>query len=307
MKDCPDIKKLISAFSDGKLAPEDRARVEAHLKACPACARELADLAESGKVLKGLARVRATDDFLERVHGRLERPKPAERRSPFFAGPSWIKIPLEVAAAAGAVFLIYAVARQEPAFRGPPAAPALRMELPAKAEDAKSAPRGRLALKSVAESREAAEMDYAAADLPYLRVSLPPEADQEIAVGAARTGAGSAGQDRARSASAANALSKAPAAIPPGEKDRGMSFAKRGGAENAFLDQIAEAAQGVGGREIAPAGGEARALEVEIPLPRYEDFLRELGRIGEVAKPYPPSPPSDQETIRLRIEILPQR
>lgn len=302
MNKCPNIKRLISAFSDGTLAQEDRARVEAHLKSCPDCARELAELAESGKVLKGLARVRATDDFLERVHARLERPMRAQRRSPFFAGTRWIKIPLEIAAAAGAVFLIYSVARQEPALYRPPAAPAVRMELRTKAEDAKSAPRGQMALKSVAERRETAEMDYAAAPLPYLRVSLPPEPDQGMYAGATRMAkartAGETGQDTSfREEMPAAAVAPSESATRAGEK------AKSGAGED-ILFRIAEAARGVGGHEIAPAEGEAKAVEVEIPLPRYEDFLREIGRIGETEPVPPPALPRDRETIRLRIEIL---
>ncbi len=302
MKDCRDIRKLIPALHDGEIAPEDRARVEAHLKACPDCARELAELAESRKALKGLARVRATDDFLERVRARLERPKPAERRSPFFAGTRWIKIPLEIAAAAGAVFLIYSVARQEPALYRPPAAPALRMEIRTKAEDAKSAPRGQLALKSVAERRETAEMDYAAAPLPRLRVSLPPAADQDMYAGAMRMAKARTAGETGRDTSFREEMPAA--AVAPYESVTRDREKAKGGAGEDILFRIAEAARGVGGREITPAEGEAKAVAVEIPLLRYEDFLREIGRIGEIEPVSPPALPRDRETIRLLIEIL---
>jgi hypothetical protein len=287
MNNCRDIEKLLAAFRDGKLATQDRARVEAHLQACPDCAREMASLADGEKVVAGLARVRATGDFLERVHARLERPRPAARWKRIFSGPSWIKIPLEVAAAAAAVLLIYAVAREEPALYRPPAAPSAKMvfrqEEKAKAADA-------FALKSVGETREAATaMRYAAAPPVRLRLSVPDQAP------VVRAAVPSLGLEEKTEAPAASGLVVAKRMAEPGTKPD-------------VSGQIAGIARRMGGERIAPAvggGSESPAsVDVEIPLSRYNDFLQELGRIGELDKASPPPPPSDQETLRLRIEIL---
>jgi anti-sigma factor RsiW len=43
MADC-EYQVKVQAYHDGELPPADRQSVEAHLRACPACARELEDL-----------------------------------------------------------------------------------------------------------------------------------------------------------------------------------------------------------------------------------------------------------------------
>ncbi|MGH2723571.1 MAG: anti-sigma factor family protein [Actinomycetota bacterium] len=46
MTDHPD--ELLAEYADGTLGPDDRARVEAHLEACPSCRQEL-DLASGAR------------------------------------------------------------------------------------------------------------------------------------------------------------------------------------------------------------------------------------------------------------------
>jgi len=312
MNNCRDIKKLLSSCLDGAIEKEDRARVEAHLKTCAACARELALLASAAAAIKGLARVRAPEDFLAKVHERLERPSLGERLSRIFLAPPWLKLPLEVAAVAATVLLVYALVNQEPSPYHSPAVPSSKLGL-AREEKGKAA--DTVVLKGAAERENAKRAGgYAAAPPPRLRLSLQTVPAQNLAVRAAKKTAAAEGAE-VRTASAAGLaldsvaeetvagtmptadmalMEKIQASPPPGEQD-----ARR---------QIVDAVRGLGGKETSPeivAGKKPRpALEVEIPASRYSDLLQALKRFGEVEKPYPPLPPSDQGTLRLLIEIL---
>ena len=69
----------ISAFLDGALAVEDRARVDAHLSACPACGRELASLRHLKLVLSTSPRRTMPADLALSLEAR------------FVSGSSWWK------------------------------------------------------------------------------------------------------------------------------------------------------------------------------------------------------------------------
>lgn len=313
MNDCWDIKRLISAFLDGEIAPTDRARVEDHLKTCADCARELASLAQGGRILKGLARVPAPEDFLAKVHARLERPNLRERISRIFPAPLWLKIPLEAAAVAATVLLVYALVYQQPSPYRSPAAPASKLGL-MREEKAKAA--DAVAPRSVAESEDAGKaFGYAAAPPPRLRLSLQSVPAENLIARANQKSAAEAEKVVARSVAvtglATTAEEPAAGTMPAAGMAPAENIPAALSSEKDAIRRIADAVCELGGKEIAkeviPAGKPRSSLEVEIPASRYPDLLRTLRGLGEVEKPYPPSPPSDQGILRLRIEILPQR
>lgn len=59
--------QLLSAYHDGELSPEDRARVEGHLRDCPACAAELEQFARLTSVFAGFEPPRLASDALRRI------------------------------------------------------------------------------------------------------------------------------------------------------------------------------------------------------------------------------------------------
>jgi len=300
MNDCPDIKKLLAAFSAGKLAPQDKARMDAHIRTCPDCARELAASADEGKVLKGLARVQATEDFLKKVHSRLERPRRAERRSRIWAGPNWIKIPLEVAAAAAAVFLIYAVAREEPALYRPPSAPSMKLAL-RQEEKAKAAQLPSTGFLARRMTREAATR-HAGIFPSHLKIAysqVPPEIPAQRAV--------------LKAAAPASGETVSAAALDAGapRSNTVITNVRELPGPNYDLRRIRKLVAEMGGKEIPrdreTAGDSGWTMEADFPAANYRLFMEEIGSLFEIEKPSPPSPPTGQETLRLRIEILPQR
>ncbi|MCX6349291.1 MAG: zf-HC2 domain-containing protein, partial [Candidatus Aureabacteria bacterium] len=307
---------LLSSYLDGAIVKEDRARVEEHLKSCPDCPGELAALENVVRGVRGLKMVLAPDHFLAKVHERLERPGLGERLSRIILAPPWLKLPLEVAAVAATVLLVYALVYQEPSPYRSPAAPSSKLGL-AREEKAKTA--DAVVLKSAAERRDKAPaVGYAAAPpSPRLRLSLQTVPAQNLVVRAAEKRAAMAEEEgvEVRTASAAglalDSAFEAPVAgtMPPADMalmDKIQAPTPSG--EQDARRQIVDAVRGLGGKETSPeivAGKKPRpALEVEIPASRYPDLLQALKRFGEVEKPYPPLPPADQGTLRLRIEIL---
>jgi len=110
---CDVAKEDISAYLDGELSGIDAARIEAHLKRCSDCARELELLKEGGKLVRELGERRPSEE-LERILQRRSRDyldgfMARRRRSRMvFAARIWarkaIAAALLLAVAGGAVY-----------------------------------------------------------------------------------------------------------------------------------------------------------------------------------------------------------
>ncbi|MEA2736197.1 MAG: putative zinc-finger [Humisphaera sp.] len=70
MTEC-DIQ-ILSAYHDGELADADRARVEAHLRACASCAAELAAIGDSSRRLRDAPLDELTQHDLAKLHAAVE-------------------------------------------------------------------------------------------------------------------------------------------------------------------------------------------------------------------------------------------
>jgi anti-sigma factor RsiW len=86
MADC-EYQVQVHAYHDGELSTADRERVEAHLRACPACARELDHLRRMSALFATTRLPELSPRALERLHrGRVVMLEPAlVRTSEFFA------------------------------------------------------------------------------------------------------------------------------------------------------------------------------------------------------------------------------
>jgi len=87
--DCRDIKELLSAYLDGALSFEEKARVEEHLKTCKECSSNLAALKEAVSQIKGLKEVEPPPLLARRIMKTIKK----EARYPLR-----IRIPLQAAA-----------------------------------------------------------------------------------------------------------------------------------------------------------------------------------------------------------------
>lgn len=72
--ECREFQEWLSPYLDGELAPWERARLEEHLKRCPACRREVARWQEIRRALEGLkATPPAPAGFKQRVLLRVQK------------------------------------------------------------------------------------------------------------------------------------------------------------------------------------------------------------------------------------------
>lgn len=80
MKPCEEFAPLLSAYFDGELTEEERVRVLAHLKECPACAASLEELAAMSEGLRALEEEEAPTGFSDGVMAAVRAEKSAARR-----------------------------------------------------------------------------------------------------------------------------------------------------------------------------------------------------------------------------------
>ena len=110
MADC-EYRVKVHAFHDGELTPPERQAVEVHLRACPACARELADLRRMSELFASARLPELSPAAIQRLHrGKVLVLEPAlVRTSEFFAAAAAAMLLL------CAAWLWRASAAQEPA------------------------------------------------------------------------------------------------------------------------------------------------------------------------------------------------
>ena len=107
--ECARIKELLSEYIDGTLDAQARAVVENHVATCKSCKEELASLSALVEELGSLEPVKAPEDFLEKIHERMESRFGFDRIVRKLFMPFGIKIPLELAAAATIAILVISV------------------------------------------------------------------------------------------------------------------------------------------------------------------------------------------------------
>jgi anti-sigma factor RsiW len=78
MSACEEQLPLIGAYHDGELDAAGVARVEAHLRQCPACAAELAALRDASQRLRAYAFTDITDRELADIHRAVDEAGAAE-------------------------------------------------------------------------------------------------------------------------------------------------------------------------------------------------------------------------------------
>lgn len=82
---CTKIDSMLSSYLDGELRPEERRLVEAHLKACPHCAAELAALERTAAGTRLFPFPGLSPDFTERVLDQIQSRRPGVVLLPILA------------------------------------------------------------------------------------------------------------------------------------------------------------------------------------------------------------------------------
>jgi hypothetical protein len=132
MMDCSEIRTLLSEYLDDALDENAKARVDEHLRTCPACQKELDSLKAFVKGIGSLESVKAPADFLDQLHKRLERRSRISEVWERLFYPLRVKIPLQLAGAAVMAIIIFSILPlQQPSLKLPS-----KPEQVKKAEDA---------------------------------------------------------------------------------------------------------------------------------------------------------------------------
>jgi len=87
---CDDIRPLLEAHADGELDLVRQVEIEAHLRACPACARQARAVAERRNALRAsLPRFTAAPQFRTKILASIRAEAPVARRRSLIPWPVW--------------------------------------------------------------------------------------------------------------------------------------------------------------------------------------------------------------------------
>ena len=107
--ECAKIKDLLSEYIDGTLDAKTEALIDKHLLTCRKCKEELTSLKTLIRELGSVEAFKAPDDFLEKLHERLEHRVSFRKIMRTLFVPGKIKIPLEFATATAMAVLIFSI------------------------------------------------------------------------------------------------------------------------------------------------------------------------------------------------------
>ena len=104
---CSRIKELLSEYMDGQLDKEQEALVKDHLLLCGDCRDEFESMKAVVREMGSLDTVKAPDDFLESLHGRIKRDSWFQKIKSFLFISDRFRIPVELATLATTVVLAF--------------------------------------------------------------------------------------------------------------------------------------------------------------------------------------------------------
>ncbi len=104
---CSRIKELLSEYLDGQLDKEQEALVKDHLLLCGDCRDEFESMKAVVREIGSLDTVKAPDDFLESLHGRIKRDSWFQKIKSFLFIPDRFRIPVELATLATTAVLAF--------------------------------------------------------------------------------------------------------------------------------------------------------------------------------------------------------
>jgi hypothetical protein len=321
--DCSDIKVLLSEYIDGTLDRETKDRVEQHVASCADCREELASLKALVHELGSLEPVQPPEDFLAQVHKRLDKPSRFSKLFGTLFLPFRIKWPLQVAgAAAMAILVLSLVYFQQEEFKAPLVTPRedKQADEVAGTEDRATARKAkpafeRTALKATPQVARPIEVALLLRrDLtprayePVKAVEMPPPAKkaQRETLGARRTLPSADVEGRFQEEKSTGAE---PSAISGGhaEEDKARpELAEEYDPVMALKHLIGSVHGTVLSTHYDAETNEAQDLLAEIPASQWSRFKDQLKSLGDLREPAEPAIHKGQETLQVRIRLLPR-
>jgi len=300
---CHDARELFSALIDETLTREERADVYGHLATCAECRRELTAMERTVALVRAATPVRAPAGFVDRVVAAARLVPWHVRAARTLLLPWPVKLPLGAAAVllvAGLAVLMFRgsqeqqrAARYEPRALSDRAAPPPASVPPAPPSEP-AAPPPVSAPEPLSRSRadSAAEADRAGA--VALRVEQEakqePPASRDAAPAAPSAETRTAAPEAREKVMAKRAMTQSQSA-PVADVVARLEAPDRETAERALAALTARFSGEIIARHFE---GNTMAVELAVPADRYQDFIREAGRIGvlrvETERPSLPTP-----------------
>ena len=98
---CKKVKKHLGSYVEGSLDSKLEKPLKEHLLTCKVCSNEATEQKKYLKAVGSLEEVPAPDNFLEKVHERIEKESDFKKAIRALFTPIGIKIPLEAVGAVG--------------------------------------------------------------------------------------------------------------------------------------------------------------------------------------------------------------
>ena len=308
--ECSEVSLFLSEYVDDRLDPPTRGLVEAHLATCRECAAELSSLQAYLGAMAGMEKVAAPQDFLARVHERLERPSVFDRLVKAAFYPLRIKLPMELAGIALAALLLV-FAYHAPQGEKPISHPSISIDTPsAPSADGKGA-----VLEQTAVGRPTSEPKRIELALLLNPPKMSERSTKLKPLAAPSLPAGKMLQDRQEQHD-----QSPPPPMPSLESSRTAASAAAKKHEsslpldpNQAYDLIAESVASLGGTvlsaEKSTATNEPKTIVVQLPARAYSLLLTRLNRVGHLEatgdKPVGTmQAPPENGLLEIRIKLL---
>ena len=315
--DCSDIKALLSEYIDGTLDPETQDRVDQHVASCAECREELTSLRALVQELGTLEPVQPPEDFLVQVHDRLEKRSRFSSLLRMIFLPFQIKLPLQVAGAvAMAILVLSLIYFQREEFKAPVVT--LKQEV------------GKTQADQVADTEDRAMAGKAKPAFEKTALEAPPRDIRPIEValllrkdlGLRAYEPGKAAEMPPLSEKGRRETLGARRALPSANVEGQFQEEKSSGhaAEDKAPPKLAEEYDPLVGLKNLIGSVHGKVLSVnyhgetkqpdallaQIPASQWREFREQLKALGDLKIPAEPPLPKGEETLQVRIRLVPQ-
>ena len=134
---CAGIKELLSEYVDGVLDAQTRAGIKEHIATCVSCQKEIKELKVLVEDLGSLKHAKAPDDFLDRLHERIEPRFGFTKIINALFVPMRVKIPVQLVTATATAVLVFSLIHVQQPEKQFPAQPLGDTRMISEAEEAK--------------------------------------------------------------------------------------------------------------------------------------------------------------------------
>ncbi len=299
--ECEQIKRQLSGYMDGILDSQTARIIETHLKECKGCNEEYLSLKALVAELRSLDNLTAPEEFVPRIHERIEAYSWFEKIRGFLFFPLRRKVPLELAALAATALLIFVIFNliQPDVFvtNAPPAGTGHQLAM-TQGKDLKGTARsglegGPVQLTLLLGTREK--------DRP-----LPPSNVIPVTSGGRPkgTGTGELGSDSIRKNRKRWILDEPLEDMDRLFDNKSPDLLSQDDFISKFNKIISLSEGSLLSKESKKGTDDLQYITLEIPAVNYRPFLHRINRLGSLQTPAPELSDDQKGMVQLRIRII---